>query len=265
MLSFLHYICFINFAPMQTLNITLPTSWSSLTDHQLHVVYTLFADEYTSAEVKALCLLKWNHLKVAAALHSGLFLIKSGRREFVLTAHQISTAASTLDFLDTIPSTPIRISRIGKHRAAAADFEKVPFEQYLYIENLFQGYINTQRPVLLHQIAEVLYDCPHLHTTKAHLVGTFYWIASLKQYFAREFPNFYRPAAPASEANLLGAPEQSTYSQLRDSTNAMIRALTGGDITKESHILKMDTWRALTELDAKAREAEELRKLTHHK
>ena len=40
----------------------------------------------------------------------------------------------------------------------------------------------------------------------------------------------------------------------------MIRALTGGDITKEERIMKMDTWRALTELDAKAREAEELRK-----
>ena len=40
----------------------------------------------------------------------------------------------------------------------------------------------------------------------------------------------------------------------------MIRALTGGDITKEAAIMKMDTWRALTELDAKAREAEELRK-----
>ena len=41
--------------------------------------------------------------------------------------------------------------------------------------------------------------------------------------------------------------------------NAQIRALTGGDITKEAAILQMDCWRALTELDAKAREAEEIR------
>ena len=44
--------------------------------------------------------------------------------------------------------------------------------------------------------------------------------------------------------------------------STLIRALTGGDITKETAIMKMDTWRALTELDAKAREAEELRKAT---
>jgi len=249
---------------MQTLNITLPTSWSDLTDHQLQLVYKLFAEDYTSTEVKTLCLLKWNHLKVAATLENGRFLMKSGRRPIVLTAYQISTAASTLDFLDSIPHTPIRISRISKHHAVAADFEKVPFEQYLFIENLFQGYLNTQRPELLQQIAEVLYDCTNLHATQAHLVGTFYWIASLKQYFAKEFPNFYRPAAHTADGNLLGSPEQSTYDQLRDTTNAMIRALTGGDITKEYRILKMDTWRALTELDAKAREAEELRKLTRH-
>lgn len=42
--------------------------------------------------------------------------------------------------------------------------------------------------------------------------------------------------------------------------NAQIRALTGGDITKEEIIRKADVWRALTELDAKAREAEELNK-----
>ena len=42
----------------------------------------------------------------------------------------------------------------------------------------------------------------------------------------------------------------------------MIRALTGGDITKEESILKTDTWRALTELDALAKEAANLRKLS---
>ena len=40
--------------------------------------------------------------------------------------------------------------------------------------------------------------------------------------------------------------------------NAEIRALTGGDITKEREVLQMDCWRALTELNEKAREAQEL-------
>ncbi len=40
--------------------------------------------------------------------------------------------------------------------------------------------------------------------------------------------------------------------------NAQIRALTKGDITKEKEILSLDTWRALTELNAQAREYKEL-------
>ncbi len=155
---------------------------------------------------------------------------------------------------------PIRIARIDKHRALPADFEKVPFEQYLYVDNLFQGYLNTQQDELLLQMAQVLYASDHVKPSKAHLVGIFYWMASLKQYFAAQFSNFYKPASNSDDGNLLGNGKPDIYSQLRDSTNAMIRALTGGDITKEERILKMDTWRALTELDAKAREAEELRK-----
>ena len=44
---------------------------------------------------------------------------------------------------------------------------------------------------------------------------------------------------------------------LQESMNAQIRALTKGDITKEKEVLHLDTWRALTELDALAKEAEE--------
>ena len=40
---------------------------------------------------------------------------------------------------------------------------------------------------------------------------------------------------------------------------AQIRALTGGDITKEQAVLDADTWTALAELDAKAREAQKYR------
>ena len=245
---------------METFNITLPTSWAGLSDKQLLMVYGLFARDLSAAEVKTLCLMKWNHLKVLATLPRHRFLIKRGKQQFLLSTRQIQQATSVLDFLDSFAPMPVRIARIGKYRALTADFEKVPFEQYLFVDNLFQGYLNTQSDELLLQIAQVLYASDDVKPTKAHLVGIFYWMASLKQYFASLFPNFYKPASAMGETNLLGSGQPNIYSQLRESTNAMIRALTGGDITKESAIMKMDTWRALTELDAKAKEAEELRK-----
>ena len=241
-------------------NISLPTSWAELTDKQLQMVYNLFARDLSAAEVKTLCLMKWNGLKVLSQLPDKRFLIKRGKEVVPLSTRQIQQATSVLDFLDSFAPMPVRIARIGKYRALPADFEKVPFEQYLYVDNLFQGYLNTQSDELLQQMAQVLYGRDHIKPSKAHLVGIFYWMASLKQYFASLFTNFYKPVPAKGDGNLLGSSQQDIYSQLRDSTNAMIRALTGGDITKEEHIMKMDTWRALTELDAKAKEAEELRK-----
>ena len=47
--------------------------------------------------------------------------------------------------------------------------------------------------------------------------------------------------------------------------NAQVRALTDGDVTKEQQVFDTDCWRALTELDQKAREAEEYRKLKNKK
>ena len=53
-----------------------------------------------------------------------------------------------------------------------------------------------------------------------------------------------------------------SFKQLQENMNTQIRALTGGDITKEREVLCMDCWRALTELDAKAKDYEELNKNT---
>ena len=245
---------------MEKFNIILPTSWAELTDKQLLMVFDLFCRDLSSAEVKTLCLMKWNRLRVLATLPRHRFLIKRGKEQVVLSTRQIQQAYSVLDFLDSFAPIPVRISRIGKYRALPTDFEKVPFEEFLFVENLFQGYLNTQSDELLLQMAQVMYASDHVKPDKAQLIGIFYWMASLKQYFAVQFPNFYRPASNNSDGNLLGNSQPDIYRQLRDSTNAMIRALTGGDITKEERILKMDTWRALTELDAKAREVEEYRK-----
>ena len=245
----------------QIFNITLPTCWAELTDKQLLMVFDLLSRDLSAAEVKTLCLCKWNRLKVLASLPDHRFLIRRGKEpEVALSARQIQQATASLDILDSFAPMPVRISHIGRHKAVTADFEKVPFEQYLYVDNLFQGYLNTQNDELLRQMAQVLYGSDHVKPTPAHLVGIFYWMASLKQYFAQVFSNFYKPAPSNENGGSLAGEQVDLFKQLRDSTNAQIRALTGGDITKEAVIMKMDTWRALTELDAKAKEVEEYRK-----
>ena len=106
-------------------NISLPTSWDELTDKQLFMVYGLFARDLSSAEVKTLCLMKWNHLKLLATLPDKRSIMKKeGEQEVVLSVRQIQQATTVLDFLDSFPPMPVRIAQIGKHHALPADFEK---------------------------------------------------------------------------------------------------------------------------------------------
>ena len=250
-----------------TINLSLPTSWEELSDKQLRMVYGLFARYLSAPEVKTLCMVKWAGLQIIGELEKGKFLVKYRHNDIVLTTKQIQLSTTALDFLDEFPHVPVRLKRIGRHRALPADFEKVPFEKYLFLENLFQGVLHTQEPVpykgmstkahaLLLQMAQVLYDSERVKPDAAEKVGVFYWFAALKQYFARMFSHFYTPM-DADGGNLLG---RDLFTMLRESTNAQIRALTGGDVTKESVIRQMDTHRALTELDAKAQEAEDFRR-----
>ena len=107
-------------------------------------------------------------------------------------------------------------------------------------------------------MATHLYGSRRIRLRKAERTSIFYWFASLKNLLSRTFPHFLQAATADSSANMLGTPDIGR--RLQESMNAQIRALTKGDITKENEILSFDTWRALTELDAQAREYEELNK-----
>ena len=137
----------------------------------------------------------------------------------------------------------------------------MPFSTFISCDNYYQGFLQTKDEERLKELTQLLY--PGIKPrclTRPILYSAFYWFASLRQYLARLFPHFLQPMS-ADEQNLLGyAPPIGEM--LRQSMNAQIRALTGGDITKEDAVLNMDTWRALTELDAKAKEVEDIKRQT---
>lgn len=241
--------------PMHTLNLSLPAAWQYLTDKQLRFVFRLLATEHTPVEVKALFLLKFGDIHVVTTLGNA-FICKHGKDFVTISALQISEVLSHLAWLDGIPAFPVRLARIGRHRAAAADLQGLPFSSYIILDNLYQGYLHTQRTDLLTQMAQILYDAPRIHLSEAERISVFYWFASVKQFFARTFSFFFQP----EEDNAEGAPSGSVGSRLQEAMNTQIRALTGGDITKEKEVLAMDCWRALTELNAKARDYEEMKK-----
>ena len=245
----------------KTIDIKLPTRWEDLTQKQLRYLFTLIAQGYSIDEVKAFCLFRWNKITILHRYGEKGYMCKKGKQRFVNTALQVAQAVAALDWLRTLPAYPIRLQRIGRLHALPADFQGVPFETFIVCDNLYQGYVSTQNERLLEEMAGHLYQrrsfAPFsLRLTPAERIGIFYWFASLKTMFSREFKNFLQPATSDNE-NLLDS-DRSQYEILTAAVNAQIRALTKGDVTKEKEVLALDTWRALTELDALAKDYQEL-------
>ncbi len=245
---------------MQTLSINfqIPSNWAELGDKQLRYVYSLLAADFTSDEMKTLCLLQWSCTKVVGRQESGAYLLKKGKFLFEVTPVMLAEILPHLEWLANLPTTPVRPSKLNRRPALAADFQGVPFETYIVVDNLYQGYLTTQSDDLLDELASVLYPGIKTPLSAENRIAVFYWVASLKDFFARKYPDFLQPVASDGD-NLLGT---SSAAAVEDAMNAQIRALTKGDVTKEQEILALDTWRALTELNAQAREYKELQNAT---
>lgn len=252
------------FSSENSFNITLPPSWADLDDSQLLCFFTLMSHDLQIEEVLTVCLFKWADLRLLCRTANGSYLVKQRHRpklEATLTLQQIQSATAALDYLRSFPSFPTRITKIGKALPLEADFQRIPFATFISCDNYYQGFLQSKDEERLKDLTLLLY--PGIKPrclTRPILYSVFYWFASLKQYFARLFPHFLQPM-PTDEQNLLGY-TPPIGEMLRQSMNAQIRALTGGDITKEEAVLSMDTWRALTELDAKAKEAEDIKRQT---
>ena len=236
------------------IDLSVHKSWQELPDKELRFVFRLLNGSYTLTQVKTRCLLRWAGMKVVRQ-EGALFIMRYKKQVFPISALQITEAISNLEWLGDFPSVPVRLSRIGFHRAVRADLQNVTFEDFLTLDNLYQGYLQTQKADLLHDMALILYQARFIRLTKEEATCIFYWFTSVKRYFASLFTNFFSSATD-------GEAFAPSFKQLQDNVNTQIRALTGGDITKEREVLRMDCWRALTELDAKAKDYDELKKAT---
>lgn len=238
---------------MQTISINfiVPQGWHELSDKQLRYVYQLVAADYATDEIKTLCLLRWSDTKVIGRQDSGAYLLKKGKILFEATPVTLAELLPHLDWLASIPTAPVRLSKINRQTALPADFSEVSFETFIICDNLYQGYLSTKNDELLDQLGATLYG-KSMTFKPYERINIFYWFASLKESLSAKYSDFFQPIA-ASDGNLLGS-----SSSVEDAMNAQIRALTKGDVTKEAEVLALDTHRALTELNAQAREYKQL-------
>lgn len=240
------------------LNLELPTSWQQLTDKQLFY-YAFLSARYEPETAKALFLLRLLQIKPLQQIGRGLFRCRYKGREILLNSNELALGLNQLAFLDR--QQAVRPEKLRDYTAVNALLQdNFTFFEYLRTETFFQMYLRTEKPQFLVRMANFLYrkadgsNADFRTLTDAEGATVLLWYVGAKQELAKAFPHYFRPAPEAAE----GATDQQGIMEAND---AQIRALTGGDVTKEAQVLEMQCWRCFAELNAKARESEELKKL----
>lgn len=234
------------------LKISTPKSWQELTPPQLRYILTLQAQGIPSGTIQVSAFLHFAGLKIYKT--EGEFLrLRAGMKVYRVKASDIAMAAMALDFITDPPTHPQLLPELAGKQAKDAELHGVPFAHYLQMENYMQQYLRTKDATLLTPVLALLYEDnlqeEDIDDTARYMV--LHWYNGLKPFLAQTFSDLFCPAAGA----------EGEEPDLRELMLAQIRALTGGDVTKEKQVLNVDTWTALAELNAKAREAKEVNKM----
>lgn len=253
------------------IKLTVPTAWEDLTPTQYKFACSLIGSGLPTDIVKTYAFLtfaQWNNLRQLLAeqrpLQGQEHLSKTNSDLLNSLTGQIAEFLPMMNFLTAIPNKPIRWNEGAKYDPY---MHSLPFEHYLAIENLLQGYMHTRDPKLILNIRDLLYtsdagdpsDFSGLDSltadTGAQVVNTLLWVVSVKKHLAARFPHLFRSVPPDPDGN----PQTPTPDQLINAMDWQLLTLTDGDITKEPAVLQTDTYRALTYLNKKAQEQQNQR------
>lgn len=218
----------------------------------------LFADSHDWQDrVRLSSFLYFCHIEVDHVTDKGWLCRKNDTGEdFLLDPCLLPALLQPLDFLTRPDSLRQRLERVGKYSAVDFELRELMFGDWLRVENLYQAFLATREDGHLLGIARVLYRVPDeseaTEFCEEVLTGVFLWMGAVKNMLGEWFPHFLRPVSGQNATTQHGQYE---------STKAQIRLLTKGDVTKQDYILNhTDTWTALAELDALAKEAEEIKR-----
>ena len=246
----------------EKVSFSVPTSWERLTQEELRYAIRLLwlygeAPDWQE-RVKTAAFLHFCGLDVARRTEQGwLCRVQETGKAFLLNPELLPSLLQHLDWLCHAEQMTVRIELVDGYKAVDFELRELMFGNYLMAENFYQAFLLGKDSKNLLSLAEILYAVPDGGDTSAFtediLTGVFLWFNAVKQLLGQWFPAFLKPAGEGKAT----VTRESTY----ESTQAQIRLLTKGDVTKQKYILEQtDTWTALAELDALAKEAEEIKR-----
>lgn len=257
---------------IQEFNFKAPSSWAELSEDQLRYVLSVMSIHHDHIVIKCYLLARFCGLTVHKYTRTGwkcsVKCDESGKngdsktgkvRERVLyiSAAEILSLLKNFDFIDKFTDfRPLQRATDVLLTAVDSMLHDVSFYDYLNIEKNYQLFMLNQEDKFLSKMAHLMYRTADgsadetAHFEPYELLGVFMWFSSVKEYFAANFTHFFKPAREGGELRRV---------DILPAMQAQIRALTDGDVTKQQAVYNTDCWAALTELDNKAREAEEFK------
>lgn len=246
------------------LKLAVPTSWRELSDKML-LYYAFLSATYEPELAKATFLMRLLNIKVVKSVGKDRYICRYKGRDVILQPVELSLALDQLKFLDH--QMAVRTATMQGYTAVNALLQdEFTFFEYLRTDTFFQMYLRTEKEQFVVRMANFLYRndagkyaAMRTLTVAEQAVVLLWWVGA-KTELAKAFPKYFGPAPSADETDVA-----SLQQNIMEANDAQIRALTGGDVTKEQDVLQMQCWRCFAELNAKAREAEELRKMYNKK
>ncbi len=249
-----------------TLDFKFPKSWKELNQRQLKAVLVFLSAYDKTTALLRITLFFANMAIVEKREGTALCRVVTdkGMMSVNLSSEDLLALTEYLQWVLEPGTHPVLLDELYDRKPIDKLLHGVPFETYIMLDNFYQGYLMSKNPLAVVEMANLVYSRPvvrndwpddgeysvqpRIDKLKPYeFFSVFQWYTQLKTHFSKQFSNFFKRTE--------GGGSQSVV----EAMNAQIRALTGGDVTKEKEILAIDTWRALTELDAKAREAEDFK------
>lgn len=249
------------------IHLRLPDSWEALTDREALELYSLLASGLPNTDLPMLAMVRLNAIRVIARQGNGSgYLCRSRFDSGIWSATPATLAglAAQLDWIVQLPSRPWRPEKgwPAGARPLSPMLDELTFADWLIIQNTLHAVAATDDFSPLDRLLPMLTRAGRRWPAiggrsmepEACRVAIFRWMMGLRMEFGRRYRHLYPPASEEDDQ-----PARITPQMLAESTDAQLRALTGGDVTKEEQVMALPIARALAELNAKAREYAELK------
>jgi len=247
--------------------LAVPRSYAELTEKELRYIASLQLAGSTAEKIWVKCFIRFSGIRPVWGIGDTYFFDKKKvKGYFCLGLEDITYFARKMEWI-TKNHIGIQPVKCGKYKPVDKWLRDTTFIQYVDAENYYQAYIHTKNVDFLYKMMAVLYQpAARYNDLKVNALSRYFkrrgevekqmammWMVGVKSYFSKKFTYLFARESGAED-------DETTFPDMAEIINNQLRILTSGDITKRMQVLAANTIDALSELNEKCREYEQLKK-----